>query len=69
MNGAGVGMVLLLGYLIGMIIVVVVICDEAVGVVPVEDCAMVLSEARTEDELCAVWQDGDRLVFGPLWLK
>jgi len=42
--------------------------DEG-GLRPIEDCAMSMDEARTEDELCSTWLDNGKVVFGPLWAK
>lgn len=44
--------------------------DDEQTITPVESCAMSMSDAQAEDDLCVSWVDDDGdVVVGPAWLK
>lgn len=58
---------LIIGLTAGGLIVTGV--DSSMHVYPVAKCVMNAEQAVTEDEICAMWMDGDTVVVGPLWAR
>ena len=50
-------------------IISMLVAESDQRIEPIAPCAMSMSEAKVEDELCSTWVIDGKVIFGPLWAR